>query len=152
MKRILLITFLILVNHYCFSQSSLSFEYDNAGNQIFRGNTRMMLEPPPLSTMPVPKPILIEDPNETKLWNNVTLYPVPVEDILTIQWNSSINHLIESVSLYQHSSINWIDHLTNNQQYNNRFYVDMRDYSPGVYIVSFRLTTGKTYTKTIIKE
>ena len=49
----------------------------------------------------------LEEQN-TKFWKNVTLYPVPVKNILTIEWNQEINPLIESISLYEHSRLSQI--------------------------------------------
>lgn len=72
--------------------------------------------------------------------------------MLNIQWTDTVNELIDTVSLYQHSVTSWNFQQKNSVTLNRQVQINMTGYYLGVYILSFTLKDGRVYTKNIIKE
>ena len=73
----------------CFSQTEIYFKYDEAGNQRYRGNDingKQAEETPPEAE------VALMTQNDTLsdelFWSEIRIYPVPVKDILTIEWTN----------------------------------------------------------------
>lgn len=130
-------------------KASLYFQYDTAGNQIYRGLNKNYASTSAENSI-VQSVIL---PNESdKFWNEIKVYPVPVKDLLTISWSQEIDKMIESVSLYEHNTLYERIHRKNIPNINRQVQVDMTAYYAGVYLLSFHLKDGKVHTKNIIKQ
>lgn len=127
---------------------SLYFQYDTAGNQIYRGLNQNYISN---SIENIDTPIILSDESD-KFWNEIKVYPVPVKDLLTISWTEEIDKMIESVSLYEHNTLYERIYRKNIPNINRQVQVDMTAYNAGVYILSFQLKDGKIHTKNIIKQ
>jgi len=131
---------------------SIIFQYDEAGNQIFRGyecnNCPSGKQIPETITENTEEYNVID--NDT-FWNEIRIYPVPVKDVLTIDWTDEADDLIEYVSIYEHNSINWKFQQQNFPSLNRRIEVDMSGYYMGVYILTFQLKDGRTMSRNITK-
>jgi hypothetical protein len=147
-KVLLIISFFISILSY--SQTEIYFKYDEAGNQRYRGtniNARQVQDKQQEQVV-----VTTAKSEEEKFWAELNLYPVPVKDMLTIQWTESVNDLIDSVSLYQYSVSNWNFQQKNTINLNRQVQINMTGYYLGVYVLSFTLKDGRVYTKNIIKE
>ena len=124
---------------------SIIFRYDEAGNQIYRGTDISIIEP-------IEKAQATNSKAEDPFWLGIQIYPVPVKDVLTISWNEENNDLIESVSLYQHTTIAFLFQQKNYANLNRQVQIGMNSYYMGVYVLSFQLKDGRVMTRNIIKE
>ena len=126
------------------------FKYDEAGSQKYRGpedlagKASKQLKTVSLATTQVM--------DEKSFWKQVRLYPVPVNDILTIDWTEETDTLIESVSLYQHSTVHWKFQQKNIPGLNRQLKINMTGYDWGVYILRFTLKDGRIFSKNITKR
>lgn len=130
------------------------FQYDEAGNQIFRGYVCIKcpatdkIEEPIKS---IKSTVLQNDSSEDKFWNEVQIYPVPVKNVLTIVWSDKVDSLIDEVSLYEQNTVHWKFQQKNMPNLNRQVQIDMTRYYMGVYILTFQLRDGKIISKNITK-
>ncbi|WP_370898331.1 hypothetical protein [Chryseobacterium gossypii] len=153
MKTKLLSLFSLLIGFLGFSQTEVYFNYDPAGNQIYRGPdsfSKIKNSSESKSTHLDESNILVVD--EAAFWKQVRLYPVPVSDILTIDWTDKTDKLIKSVSLYQHSTIHWKFQAQNIPGLNKQLKINMTGYDWGVYVLQFTLYDGRVFSKNITKR
>ena len=156
MKRKLLSLSSLMIGFFGFSQTEVYFKYDEAGNQRYRGtNIAGKTAQEPVQT--AAKTVSVAQPesqiiDETSFWKQIRLYPVPVNDYLTIDWTNEVDRLIESVSLYQHSTVHWKFQQQNTPDLNKQVKVNMTGYDWGVYVVRFTLKDGRIFSKNITKR
>lgn len=143
-----IISFFISILSY--SQTEIYFKYDEAGNQRYRGTNINARQTQDKQQEQVATTTAKTE--EEKFWAELNLYPVPVKDVLNIQWTDTVNELIDTVSLYQHSVTGWNFQQKNSVTLNRQVQINMTGYYLGVYILSFTLKDGRVYTKNIIKE
>lgn len=133
-------------------QPMLNFEFDEAGNQIYRGNGS-------LSKSNLSSPENLEDSNlnsayiisEKEFWNNIRIYPVPVKDILTIDWTEKVDDLISNVGLFQQSTVHWVFQGEIIPSLHRKLQINMSKQYMGVYILIFTLKDGRRVSKNITK-
>ncbi|QIY91651.1 hypothetical protein [Chryseobacterium gallinarum] len=156
MKRKLFSLVSLLIGFLGFSQAEVYFKYDEAGSQRYRGiNANAKQAPETLSkteskTTSLAQPAVVMD--EKAFWKQIRLYPVPVNDILTIDWTNEVDGLIQSVSLYQHSTVHWKFQLQNAPGLNRQVKISMTGYDWGVYILRFTLKDGRVFGRNITKR
>ena len=138
-----------MVGVLTFSQTEIYFKYDEAGNQRYRGDNINGKQAE--ATQPVTH-TTTQQTDEEKFWADVSVYPVPVKDIISIQWTSNVDSLIDTVSMYQYSVVGWNFQQKNMPSLNSQVQINMTGYYMGVYVLSFTLKDGRVYTKNIIKE
>ncbi|WP_185290233.1 hypothetical protein [Chryseobacterium lactis] len=154
MRKKIVSLFSLSIGFLGFSQTEVYFKYDEAGNQRYRGidaNARQVsetLSKPAANTAAVMK----SDIDENKFWKQIRLYPVPVNDVLTIDWTEEADGLIESVSLYQHSIVHWKFQQQNLPDLNRQIKINMTGYDWGVYVLRFTLKDGRTFSKNVTKN
>ncbi|MDR4953341.1 hypothetical protein REB14_14265 [Chryseobacterium sp. ES2] len=131
-------------------QTEVYFKYDESGSQRYRGpdNAPTLKTNTLAKTAPVPNPAM----DEKTFWKQIRLYPVPVNDVLTIDWTEETDKLIESVSLYQHSTVHWKFQQLNLPELNKQLKINMTGYDWGVYILRFTLKDGRIFSKNITKR
>ncbi|MCQ9633845.1 T9SS type A sorting domain-containing protein [Chryseobacterium sp. WG23] len=126
------------------------FKYDEAGNQRYRSPDSAAKQAAEQSkTAALAGPQLMD---EKTFWKQIRLYPVPVSDILTIDWTEEVDGLIESVSLYQHSTVHWKFQQQNLPDLNKQLKINMTGYDWGVYVLRFTLKDGRAFSKNITKR
>lgn len=158
MKRKLFSAFSLLIGFLGYSQTEVYFKYDEAGNQRYRGtNAAAKKVPEELTNQEVEaaKTIIAkQEPqmDEKTFLENIRLYPVPVNDFLTIDWTEEVDSLIESVSLYQHSTVHWKFQQQNIPDLNRQLKINMTNYDWGVYVLRFTLKDGRIFTRNITKR
>ncbi|REC48608.1 hypothetical protein [Chryseobacterium pennipullorum] len=162
MKRKLLSVFSLLIGFLGYSQTEVYFKYDEAGNQRYRGTNNAGKKAPEeivkkeakaeeaVKTAAVTKQETAID--EKAFWKQIRLYPVPVNDYLTIDWTEEVDGLIESVSLYQHSTVHWKFQQQNAPGLNRQVKINMTGYDWGVYILRFTLKDGRVFSRNVTKR
>ncbi|NIF06577.1 hypothetical protein F3J23_14100 [Chryseobacterium sp. Tr-659] len=141
----------ILIGFLGYSQTEVYFKYDEAGNQRYRGPEASANQASSNSL----KTRSLEDSqlmDEKTFWKDVRLYPVPVGDFLTIDWTEKVDGLIQSVSLYQHSTVHWKFQQQNLPDLNRQLKINMTGYDWGVYMLRFTLKDGRVFSKNITKR
>ncbi|MCT2409968.1 T9SS type A sorting domain-containing protein [Chryseobacterium antibioticum] len=126
------------------------FKYDEAGNQRYRGPDSAAKQASDQSKTASLSRSQVMD--EKTFWKQIRLYPVPVNDVLTIDWTEEVDGLIESVSLYQHSTVHWKFQQQNLPNLNKQIKINMTGYDWGVYVLRFTLTDGRIFSKNITKR
>ena len=133
-------------------QGAYVFKYDDAGNQIHRG---YVCNNCPVQgkqeTPPEEGSSSNEVENDDEFWNEIRIYPVPVKDVLTINWSDEANALIDHVSLYEQNTIHWKFQQQNIPNLNKQIQINMTNYYMGVYVLIFTLKDGRTLSKNITK-
>jgi len=156
MKRKLLSIFSLLIGFFGFSQTEVYFKYDEAGNQRYRGTNsagKTTQEPATTESKTVTvTQVQSQMMDEATFWKQIRLYPVPVNDFLTIDWTEEVDGLIESVGLYQHSTVHWKFQQQNIPSLNKQLKINMTGYEWGVYVVRFTLKDGRIFSKNITKR
>ncbi len=160
MKKILsIITF--FTGFLGFSQTEIHIKYDEAGNQRYRGpdiNGRekpkdpRLLEEKLFSTALNDQHKISPTIDLKEFWKQFRIYPVPVNDILTIDWTEEVDALIETVSLYQHSAVHWKFQQQNLPNLNKQLKINMTGYEWGVYILHIKLKDGRVFSRNITKR
>ena len=157
MKRKLLSLFSVMIGFLAFSQTEVYFKYDEAGNQRYRGpnvagKTAPAEEVAKKETQTVAALQQTPTMDEKTFWKQIRLYPVPVNDFLTIDWTEEADDLIESVSLYQHSTVHWKFQQQNIPGLNRQLKINMTGYDWGVYILRFTLKNGRVFGRNVTKR
>lgn len=144
-----------LIGFLGYSQTEVYFKYDEAGNQKYRGpdssallGSETLAKTAPQKTLLSPSQVM----DEKEFLKQVRLYPVPVNDVLTIDWTEQVDGLIESVSLYDHSTVHWKFQQQNIPDLNRKLKINMTGYTWGVYILRFTLKDGRVISKNITKR
>ena len=162
MRRKLLSLFSLFIGFLGFSQTEVYFKYDEAGNQRYRGTNASGKKDPEL----IPKEIKQEEQvkkaavpaqqaavmDEKTFLKNIRLCPVPVNDYLTIDWTEEVDSLIESISLYQHSTVHWKFQQQNSPDLGRKIKINMTGYDWGVYILRFTLKDGRVFGRNVTKR
>ncbi|WP_315054628.1 hypothetical protein [Chryseobacterium indoltheticum] len=161
MKKKLLSILSLFIGFFGYSQTEVYFKYDEAGNQRYRG--------PNVNGKQTPKDVLsLEKKLETAIlqeiapekkemdskefWKQIRLYPVPVNHILTMDWTEEVDALIETVSLYQHSTVHWKFQQQNLPNLNKQLKINMTGYEWGVYVLHVKLKDGRVFSRNITKR
>ncbi|WHF51866.1 hypothetical protein QGN23_00980 [Chryseobacterium gotjawalense] len=135
---------------FVFSQTQIYFNYDDAGNQRYRGDSSSGRQSD--ATTQQTTAVSSQQNEEENFWAQIVVYPVPVKDILTLQWTTDADVLIDTVSMYQYGILNWNFQQKNLPHLNRQIQISMAGYYRGIYVLAFTLKNGRTYTKNIIKQ
>jgi len=140
-------------------QTEIYFKYDEAGNQRYRGpDVNARETPKDIAPLENKTTVNSRQPKEENLmdskefWSNIRLYPVPVNDVLTMDWTEEVDALIETVSLYQHSTIHWKFQQQNLPNLNRQLKINMTGYEWGVYVLHVKLKDGRVFSRNITKR
>lgn len=155
MKKQLLSIFSLLIGFFGYSQTEVYFKYDEAGNQKYRGPSAMGRNTEKVAKTQSQNPAASKTStliDEQSFWKQIRLYPVPVNDVLTIDWTEEVDKLIESVSIYQHSTVHWKFQQQNLPNLNRQLKINMTGYDWGVYVLRFTLKDGTVYSRNITKR
>jgi len=155
MRKKIISLFSLLIGLLGFSQSTVYFKYDEAGNQRYRGldaNARQAAEN--LSSIESTTSSSIESKamDVKTFMSNIRIYPVPVNTVLTIDWTDDVDSMIQSVSLYQHSTVHWKFQQQNLPNLNKQMKINMSGFDWGVYVLRFTLKDGRVFSKNITKR
>ncbi|WP_261511808.1 T9SS type A sorting domain-containing protein [Chryseobacterium paludis] len=155
MKKKLTSLLSLLIGFFGFSQTEVFFKYDEAGNQRYRGPDANAKQTSEILSKTESKTISLATAqvmDEKTFWKQIRLYPVPVNDLLTIDWTEETDGLIEDISLFQHSTVHWKFQQQNIPSLNRQLKINMSGYDWGVYILRFTLKDGRIFSKNITKR
>ncbi|WP_294298974.1 T9SS type A sorting domain-containing protein [uncultured Chryseobacterium sp.] len=139
------------------TSTKVYFDYDQAGNQIRRYGE----EAPPSSSSIMSQEEsgkLSSSTNqnfllsEQEIWDNIRVYPVPVKDILTIDWTEKVNDLISEVSIYEQSTVHWVFQSKKIASLDKKIAINLSQKYMGVYVLTFTLKDGRRISKNITKQ
>jgi hypothetical protein len=144
-KKILLL--MLFCGMFTYSQNTITFQYDAAGNQIRR---ELCINCPSSSGRQAAKETVTESVENPLLQDRLSYYPNPVTEALTIQWGKEDEGHVQSISIYtidgrQMSSVS-------NLQAVNRQTVPFLDFPSGMYIVVIRFDNKKEESIKIVKK
>ncbi len=128
--------------------NSISFEYDDAGNQFVRK--------PIYLASPRPGRPIIESSNEPKefvesdIYSDIKYYPNPTVEILYVKWKNQDEWFVNNIQVFNFSGqlMGTLDIDRNSEQ----FEVDFRAYPTGMYELVLAYNDGKQKTLKIIKK
>lgn len=155
MRKQLLSLSSLLIGFLGYSQTDVYFKYDEAGNQRYRGldaNAKQAGENFSKAESKTTSLFSSQSIDEKAFWKQIRLYPVPVKDILTIDWTEEVEGIIQTVSLYQHSTVHWKFQQENIPSLNQQLKINMSGYEWGVYVLRFTLKDGRVFSKNITKR
>jgi len=125
------------------SKAQVIFNYDDAGNQIYRGTasgTNRMA-----NTDITPK--LVD-----QVANKIQAAPVPVKTSLNVIWEKDIRDYIVKIDLLAYNSFQIMETIDIKSQMGNSYVFNMTNYPYGVYYLRFYLSDGSVYNRTITKN
>lgn len=162
MKKKILSILSLFIGFFGYSQAEVYFKYDEAGNQRYRGtnsnakqaSNELLATENKVATVDseVLKTSDIAVMDSKAFWKQMRLYPIPVNDFLTIDWTEEVDSLIETVSLYQHSTTHWKFQQQNLPNLNRQLKINMTGYEWGIYVLYVKLKDGRTFSKNITKR
>lgn len=139
------------------TQTKVYFDYDEAGNQIYRGDMLFSSSKTTNTQQPTTEIINQDDSvnnstiSEKEFWNGIRIYPVPVKDVLTIDWSEKVDDLITDIGLYEQSTVHWVFQNKKISSLNRKIQINMSQQYMGVYVLTFTLKDGRRLSKNITK-
>lgn len=162
MKKNILSIASLFIGFLGYSQTEVYFKYDEAGNQRYRGtnsnakqaSNKLLATENKVTAVDskVLKTSNVTVMEEKAFWKQIRLYPIPVNDFITIDWTEEVDSLIESVSLYQHSTTHWKFQQQNLPNLNRQLKINMTGYEWGIYVLYVKLKDGRTFSRNITKR
>lgn len=144
-KNLLLILFLLVSIEGIRSQS-LSFEYDNGGNQIVRKYCALCL----FADKQVPVDQLASKKEFPPPEYQVKIYPNPTKDKVTLVWSAEFGAMIQRVEYIAYNFTQYRELTFDKRE--NKVVLDLTNQPIGMYVVVFHLNTGEKLTYKILKQ
>lgn len=123
------------------------FRYDQAGNQIYRGesciNCCTNCRPGQEESS-----VTLAD----QVANKIQAAPVPVKTDLNVIWDVSIKDFIVSIDLLPYNSFNITESVNLTSLNTNSYTFRMSHLPYGVYYLKFNLSDGSVYSRSVIKN
>ena len=123
------------------------FEYDDAGNQTYRG-PQIRRNCPTCRDQIQQSSISLAD----QIANKIQAAPVPVKTDLTVIWDLSIKDYIVKIDLLPYNSFSIVASVNIRSLTDNSYVFGMGGFAYGVYYLKFYLSDGSVYTRTITKN
>lgn len=122
------------------------FNYDTSGNQVKRYLDNTYSSKQNITAKDTAKSI--EEKQE--VISQLTYYPNPIKNELTISWSKSINSSVNTVNVFTMDSklVKQLNASKNNQELK----IPFQDVSSGIYIIKVLFTNGKQDSFKVIKE
>jgi hypothetical protein len=151
-KNLLLIIFTFLSITHITAQE-LSFEYDNAGNQIKRQWVCINC-PPPYTTFNsngIPKITGLEDDlNNREINKGLSVYPNPLKEILNISWYSNDEEYVKSLEVLSLTGVKLYFSTFKKEQNNTS--ISFFEIAAGTYLLKVNYSTNRQEIVKIIKQ
>ena len=127
--------------------NSISFEYDDAGNQVIRKPIYLAARPgkPIIETADEPKEFI-----ESDIYSDIKYYPNPTVEILYVQWKNQNDWFVNEIKVFSFSG-QLMGILPISQNF-EQVEVDFRAYPTGMYELVMVYNNGKQKTLKIIKK
>ncbi len=140
---------LLLIPFTCILVKSqeVAFDYDEAGNQIYRG----LLGSKNRSTedKPLEKTVIALSKS---IANKIRVAPVPVKSDLNVFWYKDVANYIKKIDLLPYNSFNIIETVGVSNLNTNSYIFKMSHLTYGVYYLRFYLSDNSIYTVTVTKN
>ena len=146
MKKTILFSFFLVFLFTGYFRSQVIFNYDDSGNQIYRGtssSTGRMAN----STESPSTPTLAD-----QIANKIQAAPVPVKTSLNVIWEKDIKDYIVKIDLLAYNSFQIMETVDVKSKMGNSYVFNMNNYPYGVYYLRFYLSDGSIYNRTITKN
>lgn len=128
--------------------NAISFEYDDAGNQVVRKPIYLASPRPgrPTETKPEEPKVFVE----SDIYSDIKYYPNPTIEILYVKWKNDIETFVSNIQVYNLSGqlMGILDIDRNSEQIE----VDFRAYPTGMYELVLAYSNSKMKTLKIIKQ
>lgn len=144
-KKIFFI-FLLLALIGEFKSQTLTFEYEDGGNQIIRQYCATC-SPTSKSTT---KTNVIDKEEFPPAIYQVKIYPNPTKDKANLVWSPELGDMIQKVEYVAYNFTQYRDIPFNKRE--NRVTLDLSNQPIGMYIVIFHLNTGEKLTYKVLKQ
>ncbi len=150
-KSISTAVFFLLFGSSIYAQSVI-FDYDEAGNQIFRGicdgcknsNSDLFSKTQPKTSQ--------SNTIAEKVAKSIRAAPVPVKTDLTVLWDAEVKDYITKIELLPYNSFKILSFVDVRTLNNTSYIFRMESYPYGVYYLKFYLSDGSIYTRTVTKN
>lgn len=146
MKKLFLA--LLLMEGACYAQGSLSFEYDEAGNQILREMTCVNCNTPSAGRHAMPG-FADGQPDEI-IDGQISYYPNPVLEQLHIEWTNDAKSSLKSINVYSISGQLVLSQM--DVQDKDRTDLGFGDRAQGIYNIVLLYTNGEQKTIKVVKK
>lgn len=148
MRKTLFYSMLLLCCSFANAQSKIIFEYDEAGNQIFRGVDDSNAD----NDSNQENIDSTYNEEELAFFRKVRVSPNPTPDILYVDIDSEeTKNSIDYILLVDMRGMT-LQRIEIKKYLPLRFPVDLRHYPYGVYILYFHMKDVKVFSKSIIKQ
>ncbi len=129
------------------AQTSIAFDYDNAGNQIRRKMIYLARHSKPKddSDSTSSKQLI-----KSEEYSDISYYPNPVKSELYVKWQENNGQQIKGMELYDLNGR--IVHTFLNQQMDDHTTIDFESYPQGIYELVLNYVDGDTKTLKIVKQ
>ena len=147
MRRIYLTLLVIPFANILIKSQEVVFDYDESGNQIFRGllgNKKQATE-----NKPEVKSIA---PLAQSIANKIKVAPIPVKTDLNVFWDNEVTNYIKKIDLLPYNAFSIIETVNISNLRTNSYVFKMSHLSYGVYYLKFYLSDGTIYTATVTKN
>ncbi len=122
------------------------FQYDDAGNQIYRGLNCLTCC---VGCRPGQD---LAPPLAEQIANYIQTVPVPVKTDLTVIWDLSIRDYIVTIDLLPYNAFKITESVNVKALSNNSYVFRMNHLPYGVYFLKFNLSDGSVYTRSVTKN
>jgi Secretion system C-terminal sorting domain len=147
----LLIYILLLVGTGLAAQAPtvIQFKYDAAGNQAYRGTDINFVVKKKAQETPSAK----AEPEQeaTKTEAKLQIYPVPVTDILFVDWGDKLLLEVAAVQIFDLKG-QLLYHNTQLPANGQKLEINVESYPTGTYLINLLLKNGKNMGQKIIKN
>lgn len=127
------------------SNAQVIFNYDDSGNQIYRGTTTGTGR---MASTAEKTNLTLAD----QLGNKIQAAPVPVKTILKVIWEQEIKDYIVKIELLGYNSFQIMESVDIKKRLGNSYDFNMSDYPYGVYYLRFYLSDGSIFNRTVTKN
>lgn len=147
MKKELLIILISIISCFStFKAQTLTFKYDDGGNQVVRRYCESC------SHMQKSSSTLNDVPNKEIITNvhDIKIYPNPTKDKVTLVWSQNTDMLIQRIEYVAYNFTQFRP--LNYEKGTLKATIDLTTYPIGLYVVIFHLTNGEKLTYKILKH
>jgi len=145
MKKSILLIFFLIISSGKWQSQTLTFLYEDGGNQIERKYCATCAAHTKNATNGITDKKEFP-PSEYQ----VKIYPNPTKDKATLVWSSELGSMIEKAEYVAYNFTQYRELVLDKR--GNKAVLDLSDQPIGMYVVIFYLTTGEKLTYKILKQ
>lgn len=146
MERKILLSFFFLVSMEEIKSQTLTFEYENGGNQVLRKYCAACTD----HTKTTNKVDLITKEEFSPTVYQVKVYPNPTKDKVHLIWAPELGGMIQKIEYVTYNFTQYREIPFNKME--NRVTLDLSKEPIGMYVIIFHLNIGEKLTYKILKQ